>query len=281
MATNDAMAIVASPGFANAASSIVVAEGVWEACTHAYFRGRCVELLPGNYPHTDVDLNGRIASVRQVADTGRSTPIVITAQPVIVNPAPVVISAPQIVASPAPIVVNPASVVVNPAPVAGSAQPMVISSAPASINALPPIIVNVPPAVIAVPPVVTAAPSPTGRMVLYEYPNFGGARATIGRGQAKDLDWTNFAYGHRAMSIRVESGTWMLCSEMSFQGECRILGPGESAIVGTVGRRDLFGAAGMAYGIRRAEGLQSLSRPLTNVRRRGRRDTRAAVRGAR
>ena len=129
VATNDAMAIVASPGLANAASSIVVAECVWETCTHAYFRGRCVELLPGNYPHTDVDLNGRIASVRQVADAGRSTPIVITAQHVIVNPAPVVISAPQIVASPAPIVVNPASVVVNPAPVvvnpapvAGSAQ---------------------------------------------------------------------------------------------------------------------------------------------------------------
>lgn len=33
-------------------------------------------------------------------------------------------------------------------------------------------------------------------------------------------------YGHRAASVRVESGTWMFCPEMTFQGECRIFGPG-------------------------------------------------------
>jgi hypothetical protein len=76
-------------------------------------------------------------------------------------------------------------------------------------------------------PLVVALPPPvTGRAVLYEYPNFGGARATLDRGQAKDLDWANFSYGHRATSVRVESGTWMFCSEMTFQGECRIFGPG-------------------------------------------------------
>ena len=45
--TNNSMAIVGSPAFANAASSIVVSEGIWEACTDAYFRSRCVQLLPG------------------------------------------------------------------------------------------------------------------------------------------------------------------------------------------------------------------------------------------
>ena len=51
----------------------------------------------------------------------------------------------------------------------------------------------------------------------------------IERGQARDLDWANFANpNHRATSVRVEAGTWRVCSGLDFAGECRILGPGES-----------------------------------------------------
>jgi Beta/Gamma crystallin len=154
--TNDSMAIVGNPAFANSPGSLVVSEGAWEACTDAYFHGRCVQLLPGEYPKVNANLNGPIGSVRQISDLERSATVVIESPPVIV----------------------------------------------------------------------AVSPTWTGRAVLYEYPNFGGARATIDRGQAKDLDWANFSYGHRAASVRVESGTWMFCSEMTFQGECRIFGPG-------------------------------------------------------
>ena len=189
------MAIVGSPAFANAASSIIVSDGIWEACTDANFRGRCMQLLPGQYPTADVNLNGRIASVRQVAYAASATPVAIKPQAVIVNTQPVVVS-------PTPLVASPTQVVINSAPVVATSQSIVID-----------------PAVVMV--------APTGRAVLYEYPNFGGARAIVDRGPARDLDWANFSYGHRPMSIRVESGTWMFCSEPTFRGECRILGPGE------------------------------------------------------
>jgi hypothetical protein len=230
--TNDSMAIVGSPAFASAASSMIVTDGVWEACTDAYFRGRCAQLLPGAYPKANVNLNGRIASVRQLEYAGRATPATTNAQalasepqPVVVNPTPLVVNPPQVVVNPTPVVVNPPQVVVNPAPVVLDAQPIAVDPAPVLTNAPTAVVINAQPAVIAAPTVVTVVP-PSGRVVLYEYPNYAGARAIIDR-QAKDLDYANFSYGRRAMSARVESGTWMFCSEMTFQGQCQTFGPGE------------------------------------------------------
>jgi hypothetical protein len=72
-----------------------------------------------------------------------------------------------------------------------------------------------------------------GRIVLYEYPNFGGAKVTIDSGIARDLDWTNFSNSsHHATSAKVESGTWKVCSQAAFQGECRVIGPGEYPALG-------------------------------------------------
>jgi len=73
-----------------------------------------------------------------------------------------------------------------------------------------------------------------GRIALYEYPNFGGAKVTIDSGVARDLDWTNFSNSsHHATSVKVESGTWKVCSQAAFQGECRVLGPGEYPELGS------------------------------------------------
>jgi hypothetical protein len=153
--------------------------------TDAYFRGRCAELLPGNYPGIDITLSGRIASVRQVGYADR---------PARVASGPAVI--------PAPIVV-----VVNPPPtVPADARPLVVT--PSSV--------------------VSAVPPPIGRAILYEDPSFGGASVAVDRGEANDLDWAHFTNpAHRAASIRVESGTWQFCTELAFQGQCRVLGPGE------------------------------------------------------
>ena len=90
------------------------------------------------------------------------------------------------------------------------------------------------PPVSLAPPDVLIVPAPSddfdvaGRIVLYENPNFSGNRVVVERGIAQDLDWANFVNSsHKATSIRVESGTWRVCSDIALQGECRILGPGE------------------------------------------------------
>lgn len=160
--TNGGIPAVQWQGFGNTAASIVVSDGTWEVCTDADFRGRCTQLMPGNYSGIDVSLNGRIASVRQVGYAELPRRVVTVPQPY-VAPLPVV---------------------------------------------RPPLV--------------------TGRAILYEDPNFGGARAALDRGEANDMDWAHFTNpAHRATSIRVESGTFLVCTDLAFQGECRVLGPGE------------------------------------------------------
>lgn len=57
---------LASSGFNDQASSLVVRSGQWEVCTQPDFRGDCVTLDRGEYPSLDPRINHRIESVRQV-----------------------------------------------------------------------------------------------------------------------------------------------------------------------------------------------------------------------
>ena len=100
---------------------------------------------------------------------------------------------------------------------------------------LPVTVVPSPPLAVVDPPVYSrstvvpysAAPYALGRAYLYEDPNFAGAWVAVDRGIANDLDWAHFTNPtHRAASVRVESGHWLFCSDMAFQGDCRVLGPG-------------------------------------------------------
>ena len=69
-------------GFNDTASSLIVRDGVWEACTNAYFKGRCVELQPGAYGDLRDTVNDRISSVRQIADSpGARAPVIVGAAP--------------------------------------------------------------------------------------------------------------------------------------------------------------------------------------------------------
>jgi hypothetical protein len=191
-------------GFGDSASSIVVNDGIWEACTDPWYRGRCVRLPPGNYRRIDVTLGQPVTSVRQLAASDR---VVVQPAPTAVVVAPTTTARVATVTVPAPVVVNPTPVVVSPpAPVvAVPAQPVVVS-----------------------PPVVAMSPMTGGRIELYEYPNFGGQEATVDLGQAKDLDWANFSNpNHRASSIRVDSGSWIVCTDIGFRGQCTVLDPGE------------------------------------------------------
>jgi hypothetical protein len=92
-------------GFNDAASSLVVRDGVWQVCTGARFNGSCVELNPGEYSRVGIGLDDRISSLREVRPSA-----VIETVPVPVPEAPIVIS-PRGVPSEVPIYAPNARVV--------------------------------------------------------------------------------------------------------------------------------------------------------------------------
>ena len=71
---------LASAGFNDSASSVVVRSDRWEVCEDVRFKGRCVVLRPGQYPSlAAMGLNDRVSSVRTVGsgtriDDGRFAP---------------------------------------------------------------------------------------------------------------------------------------------------------------------------------------------------------------
>jgi len=82
--------------------------------------------------------------------------------------------------------------------------------------------------------VATLPAVPAGRAVLYELPNFGGAEAVVEYGPAPDLAWAHFR--NPASSLRVESGSWLVCTDLGYQGDCRVLEPGDYPVLaGTLG----------------------------------------------
>lgn len=191
---------------AGTASSLVVTDGIWEACTDTYFRGRCGQLVPGNYAGLSGNLGGAILSVRQIQSVS-AIQIVPDTVPVIAVPAQVVTPAQVVVSQPPPAVVYPAPapVVVNP-PANPPSQAVAAVPDPATS-------------------VVQIAPRPNARAVLFQFPNFGGPRAVVEYRRMPDLDWANFRYP--AASLRIESGRWVACTEMGYQGQCRVLEPGD------------------------------------------------------
>ncbi len=63
--TNGKVNNLASVGFNDRASSVVVEKGRWEVCEHALFQGKCVLLRRGNYESlAALGLNDRLSSVR-------------------------------------------------------------------------------------------------------------------------------------------------------------------------------------------------------------------------
>ena len=64
-AVNAAIANFADVGFNDRAQSMVVRDGIWEACEHADFRGTCQTFGRGRYPNLG-GLAGRISSIRPI-----------------------------------------------------------------------------------------------------------------------------------------------------------------------------------------------------------------------
>ncbi len=299
MTTTETAPNLIRSALSDTASSIVVTSGTWEACTQAYFRGRCSLLVPGNYSN----IGGDVASVRQFSDQPASSRVVVypdatpvtnytVATPVIVNPAP----APVVIgAASAPVVVSPeprqvivSTPVVNAVPIPtgarvtlyqhrghlvraveltssidnldrrnfeDSADATLVSGGvwrlcdsdrgrgtctdflPGQYDSLGALNGRVRSAYLVTPVqerVATVAAVPPGRAVVYEFPNFGGAAQVIEYGRAPDMDWTNFR--NPASSVRIESGSWLVCTDIGYQGECRVLEPGEYPYMTGFGR---------------------------------------------
>lgn len=70
--TTDTEANLASSGFNDRASSVIVERDRWEVCEDAAFRGRCMVLRAGRYPAlADMGLNDRVSSLRPVSSSDR------------------------------------------------------------------------------------------------------------------------------------------------------------------------------------------------------------------
>jgi beta/gamma crystallin len=238
-------------GFNDTASSVIVRDGVWEACTDAFFRGTCTRLEPGEYSRLEGTLKDRIASVRELVGVSAAPPPVVASAP-----------PPVVVAS-----ADPRLVLFEQPGFAGSAVELretngkldrisTFAGADAAIvyggtwrlctrdyyrgecadfgpgryDSLGAMNGRISSAeLVATTPapvgVVTPPPPAEGRVVLYELPDFGGSSLVVDRRELPNLEWMGFM--DRAASMRIESGTWMFCTDTRFQGACRTYGPGE------------------------------------------------------
>lgn len=289
MTTGVAQPNLARRGFNDFASSVVVSDGTWEACTEPNFGGRCAQLAPGPYAKLSRELHGGVASVRQIGDEPRPARIAINPDSTLLPTTPAS-AAIVVTVAPVPAVVStvPAQVVVAPAsrssaPVLAGASIILYQHvgrawravelrsnvdsldsrdfidradaalvtggiwrlctaeggrgqcadfSPGQYASLEAFDGRVRSAYLVAqlpdrPAPIAAVPA--GRAVLYELPNFGGARAVVEAGPAPDLDWARFR--NPASSLRIESGSWLVCSDLGYQGECRVLDPGDYPVL--------------------------------------------------
>jgi hypothetical protein len=139
-------------GYNDRASSIIVAEGVWELCTDANYGGTCRRYGPGRYADLGWGMNGQISSAR---------------------------------------------VVRNP------------HDAPAQMGG----------GWGRVPPNDQGA----SRLILFREEGLRGPSMALS-GTVLNLDDVRF--NDAAGSMVVEGGSWLVCSDASFRGNCRVFGPG-------------------------------------------------------
>jgi Beta/Gamma crystallin len=71
-------------------------------------------------------------------------------------------------------------------------------------------------------------------VVLYEGYDFGGGRYPVG-GFIANLDGSGF--NDRAQSMIVYEGSWEVCEDSDFRGNCQVYGPGRYANLGALGGR--------------------------------------------
>jgi len=218
-------------GFLGRAASLLVRDGTWQVCTDASFRGRCVDVGPGEYRDVARSVGVPIASAQPVRGATAS-------------PAPVRRAAP-----PAP----PTLIVFEGENFAGAS--VGVAEAMANLDAtqfndrIRSVVVNDgvwelciddgfrgcqafgpgrhPTLGMLAGRASSLRPVGAGGepvAILYELPGFGGLNVAI------DRDVDNFdplGLNDRAGSLRVVRGQWMFCTDAGYGGECRLFGPGD------------------------------------------------------
>jgi hypothetical protein len=233
------------------AASLAIRQGQWQVCTEPYFRGYCVTLAPGDYRSpVQMGLPVRAASAREVTW--------IPGRPGGVG---------NVVLYEGPNLTGRRVTISGPTDHLGAfndrARSMVVAGgdwelcehdryrgrcrvfAPgryaslaeftADLSSLRPLAPpEIAPPLPPLPPPVPGLPPPAHpgwgggvRVVLYEFPNFGGRSLVVASDFVGNLGERGF--NNRASSLRVERGYWLFCSEPNFFGECRTFGPGDYA----------------------------------------------------
>ncbi len=257
--------------FNASAASIIVRSGVWEACSAALFSGTCVRLEPGEYNQRDGTLSARVASVREVVNTGAVPP-----------PTTLALAEPRIALFERPgfgggsIELRRTDGNLDRIPSYRGAGAVVVYSGTwrlcsheyyrgdcsdfvpgrydslgtfgdhvVSVDLISPL-----PGPVGALPALVPPPAAGASVVLYELPHFGGRSLVIDRDELANLE--RLGFDNRAASLRIASGHWMFCTDVQYQGDCRTFGPGEyPRLPGDVDRRitsarrvdDVYGAA--------------------------------------
>lgn len=87
--------------------------------------------------------------------------------------------------------------------------------------------------VLAVIALLSPAIAAAGEITLWEGEDFVGRSMTL-RGPAVNL--ADFGFNDRAMSVLVRSGSWEICTDVGYRGNCRTLTPGEYRRLGPMFR---------------------------------------------
>jgi hypothetical protein len=199
-------------GLNDAASSIIVRSGQWQVCTDAYYRGRCTTFGPGEYPNLGAfDLRGAISSARMI---GVSDAAAIPAPPYTPPPPSQYIPPPP----PSQYVAPPSQYIPPPPPPSQYIPP------PPPSQYIPP-----PPQYEAPPPPRYEAPPGGAAVELFDQYDFGGSRFPV-VARVDNLDVTH--WNDRAASMIVHWGSWELCTDAYYRGNCAFYGPGRYPDIG-------------------------------------------------
>src|SRR5438128_4606919 len=237
--------------FNDTASSVIVHGGVWEVCTDAYFRGRCMQLQPGEYASLGGTFNDHISSAREVVAYAPAATVI--PPPVATDTRVVLYERPHFGGRSVELrstvrdldrmaFNDRADAIVVYGGVwrlcanegfrgecrdfgpgryenLGSLRSRVRSAELVAVAA--PTVQVAPPLVqVPAPTVQIAQPAGTApRAILYEQPGFGGSSMAINQTDVPNLAGTGF--NDRAGSVRVEEGNWVFCNDAYLRGECR------------------------------------------------------------
>ncbi len=249
---------LASLGFADQASSLVVGSGRWELCSQPDFKGDCVTLGPGEYANLDPRLNHRVESAREVGMYANQTgsysgygrgSIDLYGQPEfrgrtmrLDRDAPTLEGSGFNDRASSVVVTEGVWQLCSDANFGGTCRIFApgryadlgygmakeVSSARVVRGR------RDAPAVLSsgVDAPVFAAQEGVARVILFSEENFRGESLAVS-GVAGSLERSGF--DDAAASMVIEGGRWIFCSEAFFRGQCKVVGPGRYRTLREVG----------------------------------------------